>query len=110
VPLLIGGRLVGAMAVQRTASPFDDEEAATLEALAGQIAAALENARRYAEAQRLASADPLTGLVNHRAIHERLDDELRQAARQQRPLAVIMADLDNFKCFVTVQEGYSRVD
>ena len=99
VPLLIGGRLVGAMAVQRTASPFDDEEAATLEALAGQIAAALENARRYAEAQRLASADPLTGLVNHRAIHERLDDELRQAARQQRPLAVIMADLDNFKCF-----------
>jgi diguanylate cyclase (GGDEF)-like protein len=99
VPLLLGGRLVGAMAVQRTDIPFGDEEAATLEALAGQIAAALENARRYAEAQRLASADPLTGLVNHRTLHERLDAELRQAARQQRPLAVIMADLDNFKIF-----------
>jgi len=99
VPLVIGGRLVGALAVQRTATPFTDEEAAILEALTWQIAAALENARRYAEAQRLASVDPLTGLVNHRAIHERLEAELRQAARQQRPLAVIMADLDNFKCF-----------
>lgn len=99
VPLLIGGRLVGAVAVQRTDIPFEDEEAAIFEVLAGQIAAALENARRYAEAQRLASADPLTGLVNHRAIHERLDAELWRAARQQHPLAVIMADLNNFKCF-----------
>lgn len=99
VPLLIGGRLVGAMAVQRTDIPFGHEEAAIFEVLAGQIAAALENARRYAEAQRLASSDPLTGLLNHRAIHERLDAEFRQSARQQRPLAVIMADLDNFKRF-----------
>ena len=99
VPLIIGGRLVGALAVQRTARPFEHEEAAILEALAGQIAAALENARRYAEARRLAAADPLTGLVNHRAIHERLEAELRDAARQQRSLAVIMADLDHFKSF-----------
>lgn len=99
VPLVIGGRLVGAMALQRLDTPFGAEEVANLEALAGQIAAALENARRYAEVQRLASADPLTGLANHRASHERLEAELRQAAREQRPLAVIMADLDNFKCF-----------
>lgn len=99
VPLLTGGRLVGVMAVQRSLHPFDDDEAATLELLGGQIAAALENARRYADARELATCDPLTGLVNHRALHERLDTELLHAARQEHALTVIMADLDNFKLF-----------
>jgi diguanylate cyclase (GGDEF)-like protein/putative nucleotidyltransferase with HDIG domain len=99
VPLLAGGRLVGVMAVQRLGRAFSDEEASTLELLAGQIAAALENARLYAEARQLASRDPLTGLANHRALHERIDAELAQSAATGQPFAVIMADLDNFKLF-----------
>ncbi len=99
VPLLASGRLVGVMAVQRLGQAFSAEEAATLELLAGQIAAALENARLYAEARKLALCDPLTGLVNHRALHERLDGELARVARLGQPLAAIMADLDNFKLF-----------
>jgi diguanylate cyclase (GGDEF)-like protein len=99
VPLLAGGRLVGAMAVQRLGRAFSDEEAATLELLAGQIAGALENARLYAEARQLASCDPLTGLANHRALHERIDAELAGAAGTEATFAVIMADLDNFKLF-----------
>ncbi|MFN8513585.1 MAG: diguanylate cyclase [Thermomicrobiales bacterium] len=99
VPLLAGGRLVGVMAVQRLGRAFSDEEAATLELLAGQIAAPLENARLFAEARQLATCDPLTGLANHRALHERIDAELAHAVATDQSFAVIMADLDNFKLF-----------
>ncbi len=97
VPLLTGGRIVGAMAVQRKILPFSEDDAAMLESLAGQIAAALENARLYSEARQLALCDPLTGLANHRHLHERLDDELARVAALEQPLAAVMIDLDNFK-------------
>lgn len=99
VPLLTGGRLVGAMAVQRLGRPFSSEEAITLELLAVQIAATMENARLYAEARQLASSDPLTGLANHRHLQEQLDIEIARATRLGQPLAAIMADLNNFKLF-----------
>ncbi len=51
LPLVTGGQVVGALAVWRTAAPFADEEEATLATLAGQLAAALANARLYAAAR-----------------------------------------------------------
>ncbi|MGN6359676.1 MAG: GAF domain-containing protein [Thermomicrobiales bacterium] len=99
IPLLVNGRTIGATAVWRWEQPFQREEAAALETLSGQIAAALENARLYHEARQLARTDPLTGLLNHRTLHERLDEELTRAIRYNHPLAVVMLDLDNFKRF-----------
>ncbi|MFP4687523.1 MAG: diguanylate cyclase [bacterium] len=46
---------------------------------------------------RLARADSLTGLLNHRRIHEVLVRELDRARRYEKPLAVVMADIDYFK-------------
>jgi diguanylate cyclase (GGDEF)-like protein/PAS domain S-box-containing protein len=51
LPLLAGGLVSGALAVWRPDVPFSAEEVATLTTLAGQIAAALGNARLYATAQ-----------------------------------------------------------
>ncbi len=51
LPLLAGGRVTGALAVWRPDVPFSEEEVATLATLAGQIAAAVGNARLYAAAQ-----------------------------------------------------------
>ena len=51
------------------------------------------------EAQERADRDPLTGLLNHRAFHKRLEEELERARREQTPLAVVMLDTDNFKFF-----------
>src|SRR4051812_50039380 len=45
----------------------------------------------------LAHEDPLTGLPNKRSFHERLDAELRRAAREYYPVAVIVMDIDRFK-------------
>ncbi len=50
------------------------------------------------EALRLqAIRDPLTGLYNRRYMQEFLEREIHRARRRQRPLAVMMLDLDNFK-------------
>jgi len=44
-----------------------------------------------------ATHDSLTGLFNRMAILEALDREVTRSAREKKPLAVIMADLDHFK-------------
>jgi diguanylate cyclase (GGDEF)-like protein len=45
----------------------------------------------------MATADPLTGLLNLRAFQERIARDLEDAARQRTSLSLIVADLDNFK-------------
>ena len=49
--------------------------------------------------------DALTGLANRRRLDQRLDEEFARAARHGRPLAVAIADLDNFKL---VNDRYSH--
>ena len=44
-----------------------------------------------------ASHDPLTGILNRRAILERLAEELSRAKRQEGTLSVGMCDVDHFK-------------
>ena len=43
--------------------------------------------------------DGLTGLYNHRYIHERLAEELARASREHTELSLLFCDLDNFKQF-----------
>ncbi|MBE0533167.1 MAG: GGDEF domain-containing protein [Rhodospirillales bacterium] len=50
-----------------------------------------------ANLERLASTDPLTGLVNRAHFFTLAKGEIRRARRHGRPLAVIMADIDHFK-------------
>jgi diguanylate cyclase (GGDEF)-like protein len=45
----------------------------------------------------LAAADPLTGLANHRTVHERLARELKRAKGIASPLSVVALDIDHFK-------------
>jgi diguanylate cyclase (GGDEF)-like protein len=52
---------------------------------------------RALRAVRLALTDPLTNLGNHRHFHERLARELEHALRSDRPLALCLVDIDDFK-------------
>jgi len=45
----------------------------------------------------VANRDGLTGLLNHRAVHEKLQLAFEEASRYQYPLSLIMLDIDNFK-------------
>ncbi len=56
-----------------------------------------EVSRRTAELEYLAAYDPLTGLLNRRAILARLDGELNPEREGHRRLGCIMIDLNRFK-------------
>lgn len=67
---------------------------------AGLISRIKINVRAYQYKKRLelmAVTDGLTGLYNHRYSYERIDEELTKAHRHDRPLSLIMLDVDNFK-------------
>jgi diguanylate cyclase (GGDEF)-like protein len=80
---------------------FGEEELRQLEALASHAGPAIENARRFREARRLADLDALTGLHNRRFFHETLSREVARAHRYTRQLALIVFDLDDFKAINT---------
>lgn len=53
--------------------------------------------KKNSELERLAYYDTLTGLLNRRAILEKLDEWLQQVRRYRDRLSVVMVDLDHFK-------------
>ncbi len=46
-----------------------------------------------------ADCDPLTGLLNHRVFHRRLQEEAARAQRDGQSLAIALLDVSNFKHF-----------
>jgi len=70
-----------------------------LESIGIEVGMALENARLYEAAVAAADRDPVTGLYNHRAIHQRLRVEFQRAVAVDKPLSVVMMDLNDFKLF-----------
>lgn len=59
--------------------------------------ATAELRRRVAELQTMSVTDSLTGLKNHGFFFDRLREELERSRRYDRPLTVVIADLDDFK-------------
>ncbi|MEX2283650.1 MAG: diguanylate cyclase [Gemmatimonadota bacterium] len=57
------------------------------------------------ELERLSISDGLTGLFNHRHIHELLNEEFERSARTGERLTVAMFDLDRFK---SVNDNYGH--
>jgi diguanylate cyclase (GGDEF)-like protein len=100
VPLLAGDQTVGIAEVYRTrAEAFGDEEISLAEAVTTHAALASENARAYSLAQFAANHDQVTGLLNHRALHEALAILFDQSVKLGSPFTVIMMDLNFFKEF-----------
>jgi diguanylate cyclase (GGDEF)-like protein len=64
-------------------------------AVAEQAALAMDNARLYEEVAKRAETDPLTDLLNHRALLERLDGALTAG----EPFALLLLDINDFKLF-----------
>ena len=75
------------------------------EQLTVELKQAKENAEKYAQKlkkaneqlRQMAFRDGLTGLYNHRYFQELMDHELSRATRYQKPLSLMMLDIDNFK-------------
>ena len=57
----------------------------------------LAQAMHRRDLHRIAQTDSLTGLLNRRAFEEILTRELRRANHLQKPLAILLVDIDRFK-------------
>ena len=97
-PVSVGGELWGMLAVTSAeVGGLPSDAAARLTAFGDLLATAISNTEARAALAARASTDPLTGLANHRAFHERLAVEVRRAVRYGRPLSVAVIDVDGFK-------------
>src|SRR3989338_7711680 len=66
-------------------------------AIGRQVAVAIENAQLSKELKYLMIKDPLTTLYNHRYLMECLAYEIRRFGRFERPLCLMVMDIDDFK-------------
>lgn len=57
----------------------------------------------------LATSDQLTGIYNRRGFEDAAERAIRNAQRQRQPLAVVVADIDNFKA-INDRHGHSAGD
>jgi diguanylate cyclase (GGDEF)-like protein len=97
-PLVLGGRTLGAIsldAYRRYA--FTDSDLQLLVSFAATATTAIHNAQLYAEVQKQAITDALTGLYNRRGFFELGRREVERAHRFGRPLTAMMIDVDLFK-------------
>lgn len=110
-PILVDGRLWGEMWASRTAdSPgFDVDDAACLEALLAILSGALSRTEREEELAGLAFRDPLTDLLNRRAIDDRAQQVFDVPAGQQREVTAVAVDINGLKA-INDRQGHQAGD
>jgi len=111
-PLSAAGKPIGMMVFSSTqADAYTDEHKTIFGHLAAHVAAILERSRLYERLIELnwqlrvardaleyqATHDGLTRLWNRRAILDAAEQEMDRARRQERPITIVMCDIDHFK-------------
>lgn len=99
--LHVNGEPIGSLVVQ---GKLDEQEftSGDLKLLEGVVAVsspAIHNAQLYEVARQQADTDSLTGILNHRRIHERIEEEIERARCYRHPFAIVLVDVDGFKLF-----------
>lgn len=97
-PLVADGESLGTVNLyHERGDAFDPEDLQVLRAVAAQAARAIRNAREYDRTFKSAYSDSLTGLANARYLMHLLERDVDRARVEQRPLTVLVLDLDDFK-------------
>ncbi|MDO8140200.1 MAG: diguanylate cyclase [Candidatus Brocadiales bacterium] len=102
VPLVISdGIMCGEIFLANKANneQFTLEDEEILLTITYQASVAIENARLYEQVQLLAITDGLTGLINHKEFHKKLDESIEVLKRYNYTISLLMIDIDHFKQF-----------
>jgi diguanylate cyclase (GGDEF)-like protein len=94
--MVVGETTVGVMGI-RNVPVLAPGQRHALAAAAALIAIAMRNVQLLAETRDNSLRDGLTGCFNRGHALESLDLEMRRARRADRPLSLIIFDIDNFK-------------
>lgn len=98
-PLIAGEEVLGVLNLFKLSPQrnFSERDRVLAEIVGRQVGIAIQNIRRFEQAQRLATRDALTGLFTRRHFFEIARVEFERSRRYQRPMAVILMDVDNLK-------------
>ncbi|MGA2021623.1 MAG: sensor domain-containing diguanylate cyclase [Candidatus Sulfotelmatobacter sp.] len=98
IPLVSFGQTLGVLALDSAkVDAFRDGDQQSLESVADICATAIQNAHYVDRVKQLAYLDGLTGIFNRRFFELRIMEEIERARRYGTGMAVIMADIDEFK-------------
>ncbi|MCS7223471.1 MAG: sensor domain-containing diguanylate cyclase [Armatimonadetes bacterium] len=98
LPIATPDRNLGMLVIRMT-DPFSlrGEEMGFLQAVADQLAVALQRAFLIEMLEQMAITDPLTGIANRRYFERRLAEEVARARRYGYSLGALLLDIDSFK-------------
>jgi diguanylate cyclase (GGDEF)-like protein len=85
------------------------ERLQALRVFANQATTAVYAAEQFEQMRFLADHDPLTNLLNRRSFVQQLDAEVSRSRRYERPLALVIFDLDELKT-VNDTQGHAAGD
>ena len=110
-PISLDGEIIGSLN-QAHISPGHFKpglDTSSLEQLAVKVSFCLSNVTAHEKLKFLAYSDPLTGLLNRRAMENALKREFNREKRYHRMLSVVFIDLDDFKSVNDIY-GHDRGD
>ena len=98
IPLISFGHTLGVLTLHSSkVNAFRESELQSLESVADICANSIQNAHYVERVKQLAYLDGLTGIFNRRFFELRIMEEVERARRYGAAMAVIMADIDQFK-------------
>lgn len=101
VPIKLDHKLIGVVNVtdkkSKDSNAYSEIDLKILLAIVRQAAVAIENAQLSKELKYLTITDTLTSLYNYRYLMESLAYEIRRHKRFNRPLCLLIMDVDDFK-------------
>ncbi len=98
IPLISFGQTLGVLTLHSSKPhAFREDELQSLESVADICATSIQNANYLERVKQLAYLDGLTGIFNRRFFELRINEEIERARRYQFSMAVVMADIDQFK-------------
>lgn len=108
LPFAGAGPAEGAIVVFKrdSSGEFDRMDLSAARFITEQIQRSLENAIKYADAQRLVFIDDVTGLFNTRYLDLALQTEIQRAKRFKTRLSLLFMDIDFFK---QVNDSYGHL-
>jgi len=98
IPLISFGQTLGVLTLHSSRpDAFCGNELQSLESVADICANSIQNAHYVGRVKQLAYLDGLTGIFNRRFFEMRIMEEIERARRYGTTMAVVMADIDQFK-------------
>ena len=99
VPMIAQSKPIGLLNLEVTNPDEVDHWKPLMLMVAERVSLALANLRLSDTLRSQSIRDPLTNLFNRRYMEETFERELHRAARHNRPLGVVLFDIDHFKTF-----------